>query len=259
MHGVELAGPGTGAAPLLHPLAGLVVLGDTRVDVAVADVDVAFRIPGDVGGLTEAAVDRRQRRLGVLERMGVGVGGFRLAAEHHRDLAVLVVELDDHVRALVGGPDVVVLVDPHRMRERPGVEVLADLADELAVRREFEELRGGVAVGGAQAAAAARIDEHMAFRVHRDARRFTEIHVGRQLQEIRHGIERDLRHAFLCPGGKSERRNHRHAKSQQPTTHHCPPPWFSTTLGHLRHRILAASYLLARCFDSLIQARCRPP
>src|SRR5579872_2652186 len=40
-------------APLLHPIAVLVELGDARVDVAVADEDVALRVPGHVGGLPE--------------------------------------------------------------------------------------------------------------------------------------------------------------------------------------------------------------
>ena len=57
------------------------------------------------------------------------------------------VELDDHVRALVDGPDVVVAIDAHRVRERPGVEALADLAHELAVRAELEQLRGRRRVG----------------------------------------------------------------------------------------------------------------
>src|SRR5206468_648966 len=43
------------------PVAVLVELGDARVDVPVADVDIALRIPGHVGGLAELAVDGRQR------------------------------------------------------------------------------------------------------------------------------------------------------------------------------------------------------
>jgi hypothetical protein len=86
--------------------------------------------------------------------MGVEIGGLRLASEHHLDAAFRV-ELDHHVRALVGRPDVVVLVDAHGVRKRPGVEVLADLAQEHAVAIEFENLRGCIAVGRTAAGAAA--------------------------------------------------------------------------------------------------------
>ena len=59
---------------------------------------------------------RRQRRIDVLVGFGVGVGGFLLTPDHHGDTA-LGIELDDHVGALVDGPDVVFFVGPHRVRE----------------------------------------------------------------------------------------------------------------------------------------------
>ena len=100
-------GPVAAFAPGLQPVAVLVDLGDARIDVAVADVSVAGGVPRDVGHLAEHAVDGRQRRVRMLQRRGVLVGRFLLAAEHHRD-AALRREFDDHVRALVGDPDVVV-------------------------------------------------------------------------------------------------------------------------------------------------------
>ena len=88
VHEVELAGALAALPPRLHPVAVLVVFGDARVHVAVADVDVAVRIPGHVGRLAEAAIHMRQRRIGVaLVRMGLDVGRFRLASEHHLDAA----------------------------------------------------------------------------------------------------------------------------------------------------------------------------
>src|SRR5262249_58496562 len=60
VHRIELAGFAARTAPLFDPAAVLVDLGDARIYVAVGNVGVAFRIPGDVGGLTEAAVDGRQ-------------------------------------------------------------------------------------------------------------------------------------------------------------------------------------------------------
>src|SRR5579862_4105386 len=112
-----------------------VELGNPRIDVAVADVDIAVRVPGDIGRLAEQAVDRRQRWIDVLPWPGI-VSGFLAAAEHPLDAAGWI-ELDDHVRALVDGPDIVVLVDAHAMSEGPGVEALADLADEIALGSEF--------------------------------------------------------------------------------------------------------------------------
>jgi hypothetical protein len=69
----------------------------------------------------------RERRIGVaLVRMGLGIGRFGLASEHHLDAAFRG-ELHHHVRALVGRPDIVVLVDPHGVGVGPGVEIFADL------------------------------------------------------------------------------------------------------------------------------------
>src|SRR5258708_39958059 len=82
------------------------------------------------------------------------------------------------------------------MSERPGVEVLADLADEGAVGREFEKLRGG-GEKGVPRGVAARQDENVAPGIHRDAGDFAEIHVFRQLEDVRHRLERDDRHRLL--------------------------------------------------------------
>ena len=76
----------------------------------------------------------------MLERPGTFVRSFQLAAEYHCDPA-FGIELDDHVGSLVGHPDVVFLVDLHGMRIRPGVEIVADFAQELAVRVELQQLR----------------------------------------------------------------------------------------------------------------------
>ena len=70
----ELARLAAAVAPGLHPVAVLVDLGDARIDVAVADIGVARRVPGHVGRLTEAAILRRQRRIRMLPRAGILVG-----------------------------------------------------------------------------------------------------------------------------------------------------------------------------------------
>jgi len=75
--------PGSFAAvtPLHEPIAVLVVFRDARIDVAVADIDVARRIPCHIGDLAEQTVDRRKRRIGMLQRMSALVRGFGLAAQ----------------------------------------------------------------------------------------------------------------------------------------------------------------------------------
>jgi hypothetical protein len=77
----------------------------------------------------------------VLERTGL-----LLAAENHRD-AALGGELDHHVRAFVGDPDIVVAVDLDHVRERPGIEIVADLAQKLAVGVKLQELGRGGGIG----------------------------------------------------------------------------------------------------------------
>src|SRR5205823_2170612 len=59
---------------------------------------------------------RVPRRAGVLQRPGFFIGGFLLAAEHHRHPPPRI-ELHHHVRALVRDPDVVAAVDAHRVAE----------------------------------------------------------------------------------------------------------------------------------------------
>ena len=182
------------------PVAVLRELRDARVDVAVADVDVAVGVPRDVGRLAELAVDRRPRRRHPRPRLGI-VGRFLLPAEHHRHVP-FGVEADDHVRALVDGPEVVVLVEADGVRVRPGVEALADLAEELAGLVEQQDLRRGGAVGRPAGAVRARKDGDVALRVDGDARRFAEVHVGRQLEEVRDRVERNFRHRPAAPAAR---------------------------------------------------------
>ena len=179
-------------------------LGDPRIDVAVADIAVAGLVPGDVGHLAEHAVDRRQRRLGVFQRAGVLVRGLLLAPEHHRDPA-LRVEPDHHVGAFVGDPDVVGAVDLDGVGERPGVEVAADLADEIAVAVELEELRGGGGIGRAFGVAAVE-DEDVALRVHRHAGDFAEIEVVRQFSGNRARNRRGFAALARAPLARPARR-----------------------------------------------------
>src|SRR5260370_39529150 len=95
-------------------------------------------------------------------------------------------ELDDHVGAFVGDPDVVVTVDSNGVSERPSVEIVADLAEEFSVRAKFEELGGGGSVGGATGVAA-RGDEDGALGGGGDAHSFAEIKGGGGAEENQDG------------------------------------------------------------------------
>jgi hypothetical protein len=64
-----------------------------------------------------------------------------LAAKHHGHVA-FGVEAHHHVRAFVHHPDVVRWIDAHAVTETKAVEALADLAHELALVIELEQLRG---------------------------------------------------------------------------------------------------------------------
>ena len=190
VRGVELAWLVTRFAPGLEPIAVLVDFGDARIHVAVADVGVPGGVPRDVGNLTEHSIDGRKRRLDMPERFSAFVGSFLLAAKDHND-ATFRIELDDHVGAFVGNPNVVVPIDLDGVGEGPGVEMVADLAEEFSVSGELEELRSARAVGGT-GGIAAREDEDVALRIDGDAGGFTEMKVRRKLQEVGDRLETDF-------------------------------------------------------------------
>ena len=77
-------------------------------------------------------------------------------------------------------------IHPHRVRERKAVEPFADLAHVVPLRVEFEQARG----------LAARVDEDVSLGIGGDADAFAQVQVGRQLQEIRRRVERDLRNVL---------------------------------------------------------------
>ena len=148
-----------------------------------------LRVPGDVGGLPEPRGLGSGRRRHVFPGLGA-VGRLLAAAEHPLDAAGSV-EANDHVRALVDGPDVVVPVDADSVGERPPVEVLPNLTHELAARRELQELRRDRAEGRPGSTARPGEHENPSLRVDRNAGDFTEVDVVRQLQEVGHRLELD--------------------------------------------------------------------
>ena len=164
-------------------------------------------IEGHIGDLTEQAVDSRQRRIGMLERMSELIRRFRLAAQHHHR-APCGGELDHHVGAFVGDPDIVLRINADRVGIAPGVQVLADLADVVAVRSELEQLGGTRAIGGTIGAAAME-DEDVAARIDGDARDFAEMQVVRHLEEIHVRVERDRGRIFRRDDGGGRKQQQR--------------------------------------------------
>src|SRR6185437_15518525 len=137
VRGVEVAWLRPALAPSRYPIAVFIHLRDARVVVAVADVAIAGGVPDDIGGTVERVAPRgRHGRVGRTRRFN----GLRLAPDRH-DHATFGVELDHHIRAFVDAPDVVVLIDADDVRKDEAVEILADLANELPLGIELEQLR----------------------------------------------------------------------------------------------------------------------
>src|SRR5437762_2298114 len=105
--------------------------------VTLGLLPIAGRASGSTG--TSTVICRRQGWLRMAQRLGPLVRGFLFAPEDHRHAAFRI-ELDHHVRALVRDPNVVILVDLHGVCERPGIQMMADLANEFAVGAELEKL-----------------------------------------------------------------------------------------------------------------------
>ena len=140
VRGVELPGLVAWFPPRFQPVAIPVDLCDARIDVTVANVGVSIRIPRHVCDLSKHPILGGQRRIGLLQWRSAIIRRFLLSAEHHRH-APFRIELDHHVRAFVRNPDVVLWVDLYGVRVRPCVQVVADLAQKLAIRPELKKLR----------------------------------------------------------------------------------------------------------------------
>src|SRR5262249_58930732 len=105
-------------------------------------------------------------------------------------------ELDANVRTFIDGSVVVVFIDVFCVREGPGVKILTDLADVLAVGTEFKNLRRGCAVRGSGGVAAVE-HENVSFRVYRHTRGFAEMQIRWELEEVGNRVERDFRNRLL--------------------------------------------------------------
>ena len=159
-----------------------------------------LRIPAHVGRPAEDVFLRRQIRT---RRSKLHPDHRRWPVpQHHQHLSVGA-ELGDHVGALVDGPDVVVLIDAHRMREFEAVIAAADFLEKVAALVEFEQPRVGAAV----------IHEDVALGVGRHRDRFAQVLARRQFQKVRHRREWNLRH--ILDGRLTLRKQSRGRQHQQ--------------------------------------------
>src|SRR5215203_3868404 len=131
MRRAELQSTTAAGAGSLDEAAALVELHHTRVTITVGHEDVALRIPADVGLPMERVRPVGTRVLATARRQCQLVERIWTLAENHQQLAVGA-ELLDHVGALIHGPDIVVLVDPHGMRECKAITARAEFLDERA-------------------------------------------------------------------------------------------------------------------------------
>src|SRR6185436_19085741 len=104
------------------------------------------------------------------------------------------IEAGRRLGALVDHPQVVVAVEADSVTVAKAVDVLADLAKELAGRIELEQLRRSVAIQRPGRRAAGMVqDGDSSLRVDRNPQHFAEVHVRRDLEEVRIRIKWNLR------------------------------------------------------------------
>ena len=121
-------------------------------------------------------------------------------------------------------------VDADGVRELEAVDALADLADVGAVLIELEQPR----------VAAARVDEHVPLRVGGDADAFAEVEIRRQLEEVRHRGEGNLRDVLGLGFGLREENSRAEARPHnrgQTTRHKRRRPPDCASLNRLRRSI----------------------
>src|SRR5215470_6778911 len=102
-------------------------------------------------------------------------------------------KLDDHVRALVGNPDIVRSINLDGVRIRPSVQVVTNLSQELALSIELQQLcrSGSVSRAGR---VATRENENVSLGIDRHSSSFPEIEICGKFQEIRNRLEWDFRY-----------------------------------------------------------------
>src|SRR5262249_25609562 len=173
MWSIELSRRFATLAPCLYPVAVSIDLDDPGIVIAVADKDIACRVPRHVSRPVEKAGPCRRSRRARPGLFGAALDQFPFPAQYHQHLA-LGVELDDHVRALVHAPDVVVFVHPDHMGEVKSVQILSDLSQKLAIAVKFEQ----------PSMPAPGEHKDMSFGVERDTCHLAEVEIRRQLEQV---------------------------------------------------------------------------
>ena len=93
---------------------------------------------------------------------------------------------------------------------------MADLANVFAVLIEFQKLRGAGGVGR-PGRVPARENEDVSLGIHGHAGNFAEIHAGRKLQRVGHGIKWNFRSPLL--GDERQRRTQEKCKNERKLFH----------------------------------------
>ena len=141
--------------------------------------------------------------------------GLGLPAEGHQHFA-FGTELDNHVRAFVHHPDIVLRIDADGVREGLGIGARRELAHEVAVLIELVQARRRAAPELARSAngigqqATARVYEDVSLGIGGHAHRFTQDNIVGVLQKIRSGIKRNFGYGYLRQQrtGKQQRHSH---------------------------------------------------
>ena len=138
-------------APALEPVSVLVELGDLGIKVAVAHVDVVVFIPGHICGTVEVAVHRSRWRIGVaIARLVWALVAPPEIHQHHP----LGIEFHHRHRCFVHHPQVVILIEAHRVCVGQAVHAAADFADEIPLLIELHDLCSGLPIDRTCAGAA---------------------------------------------------------------------------------------------------------
>src|SRR5262249_19194110 len=169
----------------------LVVLDDPRIAISVGDENIPGGVPRDIGRPVECIRLRRRLRGARRRRRFYPFNRFGPPAQKHDD-SPLGIELDNHVRPLIDGPNIVLWIDPYRMSEREAIQTLTDLADIFPILIEFKQTR----------LLASGVDKNMPFGIRRNTNTFAKVQVGWKLQEVWRRIERYFGH-ILSLGASS--------------------------------------------------------
>src|ERR1700758_311536 len=143
MRCAELARRRSLAAPGLNEHAILIEFRHPRGYRAIGYEDIPGGVPSHIGraeeivpGETSAAAPS----LGVRRTNGI-VDRLRFSAHGHHHAAFWI-KFDDHVRAFIHYPDVVLRVDAHGVRLNKPIESLPDFADIFTILIELKKARG---------------------------------------------------------------------------------------------------------------------